>query len=45
MMSLIKIGLAVLTAVVVSECVRKTATPTPGPRRPRTGVLTKKLTG
>ncbi|HIH95962.1 MAG TPA: hypothetical protein HA348_00480 [Thermoplasmata archaeon] len=45
MMSLIRIGLVVLTAVVISECIRETARSTPGPGRPRTGVLIKKLTG
>ena len=45
MMSLMRIGLVVLTAVVISECIRETARSTPGPGRPRTGVLIKKLTG
>jgi len=45
MISLIRIGLVVLAAVVISECIRKPARSTPGLGRPRTGVLIKKLTG
>ena len=43
--SLIRMGLAVFTVVVVSECIRETATSTPAPERPRTGVLLKKAAG
>lgn len=45
MMSLIRIGLVVLAAVVISECIREIARSTPGPGRPRTRVLIKKLIG